>query len=557
MGVQAFATERNSNVEFFVHYILREFGDSLKKSGDLVSFALNAQQQYVSDIASDIWDHSLVGIQANGRKLELWCQTTCYKGNGTGTPEPNKTYEVRETLVEGLSIRKKFSECSDADFRSIHFTVGDSRYTYQWFLELKAAVYDCSIYVGDSDYDIFSDIKDVLGSAFTEDDKSLAISECIQKNLVLGGYIRQAVKELGLWWHQEGHKKSNLADMQWSLVSSELASFQGKWPNIDSAIGADIKERVNAFIFDENANETDPLIAKTAIKLLKKNPFLQCAIDTVSNWQEFCNEVKGVASKAIDLKSFLEALWLTPPPKRFVIRRLLLRIHTNDSVSYVQDRDILGITEHNIYSGDQSVEQVSKICDQILNKIQGAGIISVKDTFEKILLNGRRLINQARWFEAKNGTELKPSFDYVELALIRAGYKVISPTVAGIRAIGYHSEVSTENVRPYTNLRIVKDSAGKIVCILKAKYFRIQEFPRRCKEEAWVGLTLKYQLLGKTFSRRFSFPLIMYIDMSKDCVPPEYAIKRLMSFGWQIVFSTEELIEKLSRGSSGGNENIN
>jgi hypothetical protein len=546
MGVQTFATERNSNVEFFVHYILEEFGNSLQKNGDLTSFELGAQRQYSSEIASDVWDHCLVGTQRNGRKLELWCQTTCYKGNGTGTPEPNKTYEVRETLVEGLSIRKHFSENPEIDYRSIHFTVGDRRYTYQWFLDLKSAAYDKSVYIGDPGYDIFSEIAATLGSAFTENDKSKSLSECVKKNSFLGAYIQNAIKDLKAWWSDGEHKKSSLADLQWALVATEFNANNGKWPDLATVKGYNIKGRVNASIFEENSDETDPLIAKTAIKLLKKNPFLQSAIEITSNWGEFCDEIKNAASSANDTRSFLETLWSTPLPKRLVIRRLLLRIHTNESVAYVQDRDIDGVTEHNIYSGDHSASQASSICGQILSKLQAAGILSIDAVVERIVVNGKRLINQARWFEAKNGTELKPSFDYVELSLIEAGYKVVSPTAAGIRAIGYHSEISSENVRPYTNLKVVKDATGKIVCVLKAKFFRIQEFPRRCKEEAFVGLSLKYQLSGQTFSKRFTPPLIMYVDMAADCVPPAYAIKRLMSFGWQVVFSTEQLITKLS-----------
>ncbi|MGL5470295.1 MAG: hypothetical protein ACRDCT_19230 [Shewanella sp.] len=549
MGVQTFATERNSNVEFFVHYILEVFGNLLKKNGDLTSFELGAQRQYSSEIASDVWDHYFVGVQRNGRKLELWCQTTCYKGNGKGTPEPNKIYEVRETLVEGISIRKYFSEKPEVDYRSIHFTVGDKRYTYQWFLELKSAAYDKSIYIGVPEYDIFSDIAATLGSAFTEDDKKKSLSDCVNNNAVLGDYIKKAIRDLNVWWSDEGHKKSSLADLQWALVATEFNDNDGKWPDLYAVKGSNIKGRVNASIFEENFDENDPLISKTAIKLLDKNPFLQSAIDITSNWAGFFDGVRQVAKSSTDIMSFLENLWSTPLPKRLIIRRLLLRIHTNESVAYVQDRDIKGVSEHNIYSGDHSALQVNSICEQILGQLQAVGILSIDAVVERIVANGKRLINQARWFEAKNGTELKPSFSYVELSLIQAGYKVVSPAAAGIRAIGYHSEISSENVKPYTNLKVVKDASGKIVCVLKAKFFRIQEFPRRCKEEAFVGLSLKYHWSGKTFSKRFTPPLIMYVDMASDCVPPAHAIKRLMSFGWQVVFSTEQLIKILSSKS--------
>lgn len=299
-------------------------------------------------------------------------------------------------------------------------------------------------------------------------------------------------------------------------------------------------------VFDADSHETDHLIVEATSRILSKNPFLQSSIRITSNWAKFCADIRGAARKTADIRSFLEYLWCSPLPERLVIRRLLLHVHTDESVAYVQDRDIVGVSEHNIYGGVHSQNQTSEICLQILNSLLSAGVTGTDALVERICTNGRRLIGQARWFESKNGTELKPSFAYVQLFLTDCGFRVVSPSEAGIRAIGYHSEISSERVKPYTNLKVVTDSTGRVLCILKAKFFRINEFPRRCKEEAFVGLSLKYQLKGTTFSRRFDFPLIMYIDMAKDCLPPAYAIKRLMSFGWQVVFSTEQLIATLS-----------
>lgn len=83
------------------------------------------------------------------------------------------------------------------------------------------------------------------------------------------------------------------------------------------------------------------------------------------------------------------------------------------------------------------------------------------------------------------------------------------------------------------------------MCLLKAKFFREQEFARRCKEEAFVGLTLNYSLHDNTFSKRYPFPLIMFIDMPHDCNPSEYSLNRLTSFGWSLSFTPQELLHKL------------
>ena len=542
MGVQKFATERNSQVEFFVHFILEEFFADLEKKGQLKDVKLTSQKPYASEIASDVWDHFVSAKQSNGRELEIWCQTTCYKGNGTGTPEPNKTYEVRETLVEGLSIRQYFKSNPKKDCRSIHFTVGDSRYTYQWFLDLKAAAYDKSIYIGKPKYDIFEDIASSLIGALTEQNKTASLRKIAGGNTELGTHIKQATKELKDWWENAKHGESALANAQWQLIEAEYQRASGKWPELSKIRGQDIKGRTNTAIFAEEMDVSDPLIPKTAAKLLSRNPFLSSAITVLGSWDSFCKTLGNAIPTSRRLDDFLVELWGYPLPERLVIRRLLVRIHSTESVAYVQDRDVEGVTEHNIYSGDHSASQVRKICEQIQSNLLGEHIRTPDDLLKAIKSRGKQLLNQARWFEAKNGTELKPSFDYVELALEHAGFRVVTPSAAGLRAIGYHGEISSETVRPYTNLKAVKNASGKIVCFIKAKFFRAQEFPRRCKEEAFVGLTLKYRYAAGKFQNRINVPLIMFLDMASDCSPPSHAVKRLISFGWHAVFSTDDLI---------------
>ena len=548
MGVQTFATARNSQVEFIVQFALESFCHRLVTKKLISQTEIDSQKSYVSGISSDVWDHHVSAIQSNKKPLELWCQTTCYKGNGTGKPEPNKTYEVRETLVEGISIRQLFEANPSIDYRTIHFTVGDSDYTYQWFLDLKAASYDKSIYIGKKGYDIFSAIALAMAGTFTEEDKSAALEAEILAESQLGKLISGAIDTLEKWWISENHPKAALADQQWGLVKSELASADS-FGNLPSVRGMDIKGRTNALIFSEDAEDADKLIPLTAAKLLEKNPFLGVAIRVVSNWSEFETQIAGYELHAKGMYEFLNLLWNSSDPIRLITRRLLLRLHTDGSVAYVQDRNIDGVTEHNLYAGDHSAAQVASICKQIQSDLSRSGIHSTNDLVVAISSRGKRLINQARWFEAKNGTELKPSFDYVELALRQAGFGVTTPSKAKLKAVGYHAELSKENVKAYTNLKVVLDGGGRVLAVIKAKFFRSQEFPRRCKEEAFVGLSLKYIHSNGSFGKRITVPLIMFVDMASDCKPPLYAVKRLASFGWKVVFSTDELIACLnSRG---------
>lgn len=541
MGVQTFATERNSQVEFFIHLLLENFFIGLEQERSLTNVNIGMQKQYTSLIASDIWDHHITATQKNGRGIEVWCQTTCYKGNGTGLPEPNKTYEVRETLVEGLSIRQKFKTDKATDYRTIHFTVGDSAYTYKWFMDLKASVYDKSIYIGTSGYDIFQDIHQLFGGIHTETDKRQAFNDCLKHGSRLAQMTLNALNELKTWWNYGANQSSVLGNLQWDIIDKQITRSSAMLRDFTQVRGQNIKGRTNAIILSDDPSTEDLLIRKTAVKLLAKNPFLSIAIEIIAGWEEFIDDLQKYHNEETNMASFISRLWNIDIPRRLVVRRLLLRIHTRESVAYVQDLNIGGITEHNLYTKDHTEDQYKRIINQITQNLEANGINNIRDLISQIRANGKKLINQARWFEGKNGTELKPSFDYVELALEENGYRLVTPSKVGVNVRGYHAEISKENVRPYTNLKAVVSESGQVLCLIKAKFFRIQEFARRCKEEAFVGLTLLSSFENDEFSDKSSIPLVMFIDMPTNCTVPTHAIKRLMSFGWHPVFSIAEL----------------
>lgn len=547
MGVQTFATERNSHAEFFVHVLLEMFGQNLLEKNKINKYHIESQSKYISEIASDVWDHKLSLIN-NEKTTELWCQTTCYKGNKKGIPEPNKTYEVRETLVEGISIREYFAKAK-SDCRSIHFTVGEKKYTYQWFLDLKESTYDKSFYLGEENLDILSEITKVLGQVFTEEDKKNALYKEITNDTILGKTISKTINALAIWW-ETGLTKSSLADKQWALVSNELAKMQ-KLSSPLNKKGINIKGRVNAIVFEKELNKEDPLIIKTAIELLSKKPFLKVALEATSDWDTFCLKFLNITLQSNTYLNAIIALWSDTSLNRLIIRRLLLRIHTTDSIAYVQDLNVDGISEHNLYHGDHNQTQTKMISTIIHTQLLNNKINNLDELLKAVKNRGKNLINSARWFEAKNGTSLKPSFDYVELALQEAGYKILKPSKQTLQTIGYHSELSKESVKAYTNLKLVADKNNNILCILKGKFFRDQEFPRRCKEEAFVSLSLKFTYLNSNFEERFpNIPLIMFVDMNTGCNPPLHALNRLMAFGWKPFFNIEDLVADLKQVSA-------
>jgi len=63
MGVQTLASSRNSQVEYLVHFIIEKTLKSLSDDGYITKSDVSSQKHYSSEIASDVWDHTVTGIQ--------------------------------------------------------------------------------------------------------------------------------------------------------------------------------------------------------------------------------------------------------------------------------------------------------------------------------------------------------------------------------------------------------------------------------------------------------------------------------------------------------------
>jgi len=280
--------------------------------------------------------------------------------------------------------------------------------------------------------------------------------------------------------------------------------------------------------------------------LARKKPFLQVAMEAEANWDAWSQASFGVPHASADLASYVNHLWQAEEPARAVNRRLLLRIHTDESIHYIQDVGIEGISEHNLYSGDHSPDQATQIVEQIVSSCEATGVSTPEALYRRLRGNtARQLLRAARRFEVRNGTWTKQSFFYVEEALMATGrYSLEAPSRTSIaRPLAYHHAFGDATVRSYTNLRVVVDKKTKQpLAIIKAKFFREPEFPRRVKEEAYVGLTIKYEYEDGVFRQRYEdIPLIMFVDMARSLHPPEYAVRRLVTAGWDVFFSIDEL----------------
>ncbi len=156
-SIQLHATLRNEYVEIFVDFAIRKALEMLKEKGVIKEVVLPERHKIFKAIdASDVFDHFFKIKFSSGGEVEYWGQTTCYKGNDLGIPEANKTYEIRETLIEALTLRRHLL-AEDKKFRTFHFTFGPSDYTYGWFAGAKENTFDWSFYSTDlaSNQDIF------------------------------------------------------------------------------------------------------------------------------------------------------------------------------------------------------------------------------------------------------------------------------------------------------------------------------------------------------------------------------------------------------------------
>jgi len=539
MSAQKIATSRNSKVEVFVDLILNEFLEIQQNKKTIKEFEdTESQAKFKSQIASDVWDHRACFSTKDGKHVEFFAQTTCYKGNKTGKPESNKTYEIRETLVEAISIRSKNSSTNNL-FRTLHFTVGPKNYAYGWFSFMKESAFDFSIYLDCDNGDIF----DLISTLFVNATTGLAVYKNFKKHLSkdseLSRLVKRTLDELN-GWVERGLPVQKLANLQYDLLDT---TSNLNFPIADDKLNIDgvgIKTECQSYLY--SGNSSDPYIIQTTEMLIQKNPFIKCASEALENWSGFSDFISLIKKRSSSKKEFVRVLWSDAGMYQLLTRRLLIRLISEDG-AYIQDLDIPGVTEHNLYVGGMSSEAergvISHIVDATEQPIQelARNLISRKS---------KSLTNSMKWFEARNGTNLRPSFDYVTIALKNNGYTCGKPTDRSMFT-GYHAELVPKgvNVRPYTNLKLVLNDKKKAIAVIKSKYFREQEFPRRCKEEAFIALSIKYGFEKGTFFQKLNLPLIMFLDIDKDFSPPKYAVARLKAFGWTPVFTIDHLMSLL------------
>lgn len=552
MGVQTFATSRNGQVELFVEFILESYFKPLVNENIISQLIIESQKEYKSDISSDVWDHfvSFHDIILK-QDVELWCQTTSYKGNKSGKPEPNKTYEIRETLVEAISIRERIDTVKKI-VRTIHFTVGPKKYAYDWFVGAKDKTFDLSLYLDLEKDDIFDLLEKIIGKAKTDLQIKNNIADSTKTELIFKRLINSTKANLKDWHLNRKLPIQEYASLQYQLIKNELktrSSEISKAIKLSKGAGIDVKKRCNDVINEKVEN--DPYIIKTTEKLLDTNPFIRSVKKILADWSSYSIFIDSILKSSDSLKSFITHLWnIENIDKRLPLRRALMRLKSEEIINYIQDIDVSGVTEHNLYKGNHNSQQVSEIVAIIASKLLAQKIKTKEELATELKsTKTKAILKSSLWFEAKNGTTLKPSFDYIVNVLEDRNFKVVNASALPNKSIGYHAQLMTagEKVSSYTNLKIIQDLNGNTLAYLKGKYFRPQELPRRCKEESYVALTLKYRLTGIKFSLTHKYPIIMFIDMPSNFNPPEFALRQIQCFGWSICFNADQIENLISK----------
>jgi hypothetical protein len=544
-AVQRLATARNGRAEILVDFVLRVFATELYDAGRLARFhEPKLQKVFVRDDCNDRFDHFLEldlaqPVGSVEGPLQIWGQTTCYKGNKSGKPEPNKTYEIRETLVEALSLRRWLRE-EGISFRTVHFTVGQSNYTYPWFRAAKDRSFDLSIYPKatlNTDV-LFDELDKLINSEMLEDEmydqfrSAMGVpgsqtGEFIQTFL---GHLRQ--------WLAEGFPTSPLADQQADLLS---ALRQTQVVSLSRALSdprgdvADIKKRAEKVL--QGADTDDVLMVRTLQRLMTGKPFLSAALKAGENWASWSSSHFADPNEYRNLEEYVTHLWSAVGSDRLIIRRLLLRIHADQGVNYVQDTDIAGLSEHNLYGGEHSQRQTQEMVMRIALDCRKSGINTPQELFDRLVSKrGLKLLKDSQQFEVRNGTTMTPSFFYLEEALSsHYDFVPFEETLLPL-PVGYHATFGSATVNSYDNMKvIVGKHTRRPVAVIRAKFFRQQEFGRRAKEDAYVGLTTRFQYMNGVFEERYpGIPLILFVDMESTCEPLEYAITRLITAGWEV-----------------------
>jgi len=494
--------------------------------------------------------------------MKIYGQSTCYKERGLSGGEPNKTYEMRETLMEYLLVFLNGLRDKSIDFnhvRFFHVVIGDPTYSYSYFQIIRNETYDLNIEVNFKDEleNFYNELEMLIPeSIFNNDTACLLALESVYKstkNTLVKKAINQISNKLDSYIKRDCPPNPN------GKILREAINYliESRLPFLDSHLskklsGAGIKENYLKDVkSDMITDHKSKAVVDTIFSLRPFLPEAKKALNRGKNgWDAYIDSIFKRISSVTNLNDAIQSLWsLTDPGEREISRRLLIKIPgimSTKGVFYPQDIPIKGVNEHNLYAGEFDAHKTQEITIFISSKFRNAKILDAKHIKEAFLQNGRQIIKDGFEYDIKNGTVIQPVLYYLINVLELEGYQLrSSKDVLGETIKGFHSKLFNIDAGHFSSLQFIEKD-GKPIALIKAKYFRKEEFDRRVKEEGFVSLMSFFTFRdGVLAPYRPEFPRIMFIDTNKDWQPNRVSLEILYLLGWDIFFDIDELINYL------------
>lgn len=557
---RSYSNIRNERVELLVHYALSSinqkewFGERRFRIGP---------SGFCTEFDHIIKDHM--------RNLIFLGQTTCYKERGVDGGEPNKTYEMRETLMEYLLVHVNLlfgeSEINIDNTRFFHIIFGDPSYSYSYFHKIRSKCYDLNIVIYPSQgiEELYNSLEQILPEDILYDQsyaltkiKSIYISKKIP---IINETILNIVTKFNEYL-EIGYPRSITAQIQEKAIC-DLAKERNPTAiktvkNLQPGMGI---KKLYLKAAKGDINSYGDGIRRVVEYIFSARPFLPEAKKALEKgkvgWREYIDSLLVYSNIDVDTPIFnvLYNLWnIENAMKRELIRRIIIKlpgIVTGRGIAYPQDIPVRGVTEHNLYKKIFNNNKTKELIDYLLNIYISADIISTRMLIQNIKNYGRPIIKKGFDYDVKNGTVIKPVRHYVVQALKKEGYKIRKQKEAlGSTIKGYHGELFDVNIRSFTSIEIICTEKGLPIAMLKAKYFRPQEFDRRVKEEGFTSFTSSFNVVKEKdeiiLRRKLEkLPRIMFIDTEPNWTPDPEPVKQLIRMGWDVFFKISDLIKYL------------
>lgn len=543
----------------------------------------NERVEQLVDFALKLWVrdpgkvHRRFSIGPDGFKTEfdhkvdinnliLLGQTTCYKEKGTDGGEPNKTYEMRETLMEYLlaylNLLEQYSGITPDLIRLFHVIIGDPDYSYSYFHIIRSKTYDLNIVVNlaSGSEDLYDSLEKALPEETLRDSKS--ISQSLERALKESASIATAIKTIAeeLSSFEKHEFPSSLVgktqrDALIRLVTSRKALFH---MHKRSYKGAAIKREYLAAA-KGNASECSPEIRAVVQKIFLLRPFLPEAKVALSGgsagWKNYVDSHLMIPDFNIPLKQTLIGLWnIDPNGVREVVRRVIVKLPgevSQEGTLYPQDIPVRGVNEHNLYGNTFPYSITEEIIDFLLKGYHEVNVASTEKFYSEFVARGRGIVKTGFDYDIQNGTVIKPSLYYLQNELKKHGYQIQKPMeVLRERITGYIGKLFEVNGGAFNSFSVICSKKGIALALFKSKYFRPQEFDRRVKEEGFVSFTSMFQVRendGKTILEPHlpNLPRVLFIDTDDDWEPNKNAVEQLFLLGWDVFFNIKEMMEFL------------